>query len=188
MNENGLNGDGFALTGADKEYLLAQVKDSIKARIAGKQPPADIPESAVLKEKRGGFVTLKKNGILRGCIGYIEAYKPLYQTIREMAQAAAFNDPRFPEVTKKELSELEFEISVLTPLSEIDDPELIEVGRHGLLIRYEGYSGLLLPQVPLEYGWNREEFLAHTCRKAGLAPDCWRHPGCRLFIFSAEVF
>ncbi len=188
MNEKELNTDGFELTGAEKEYLRAQVKDSIKARLEGQQLPSDIPESETLKEKRGGFVTLKKNGNLRGCIGYIEACKPLYQTIREMAQAAAFADPRFPEVAKKEWPELEIEISVLTPLREIDDPEIIEVGRHGLLIRLDGYSGLLLPQVPVEYGWTREEFLAHTCQKAGLAPDCWRRSGCRLFIFSAEVF
>ena len=176
------------LTEQEKEYLLTQVKDSIKARLDGSELPADIPESKVLKEKRGGFVTLKKNGNLRGCIGYIEAYKPLYQTIREMAQAAAFDDPRFPELDISEWPELEIEISVLTPLREIDDPEIVEVGRHGLLIQHDGSSGLLLPQVPVEYGWNREEFLAHTCQKAGLASDCWRRSGCRLFIFSAEIF
>ena len=188
MNKKVLNVVDFGLTEAEREYLLRQVKDSIKARLAGEQLPSDIPESEILKEKRGGFVTLKKNGNLRGCIGYIEAYKPLYQTIREMAQAAAFDDPRFPEVAINEWPDLEVEISVLTPLREIDDPEIIEVGRHGLLIRHDGYSGLLLPQVPVEYGWDREEFLAHTCEKAGLAPDCWRRSGCRLFIFSAEIF
>ena len=178
----------FGLSEQEKDYLLTQVKDSIKARLDGTELPADIPESKVLKEKRGGFVTLKKNGNLRGCIGYIEAYKPLYKTIREMAQAAAFDDPRFPEVDISELPDIEIEISVLTPLREIDDPEIIEVGRHGLLIRHGSSSGLLLPQVPVEYGWNREEFLAHTCQKAGLAPDCWRRSRCRLFIFSAEIF
>ncbi len=178
----------FGLTKQEKGYLLRQVKDSIKARLDGSELPADIPESKVLKEKRGGFVTLKKNGNLRGCIGYIEAYKPLYKTIREMALAAAFDDPRFPELDIAEWPELEIEISVLTPLREIDDPEIIEVGRHGLLVQHGGSSGLLLPQVPAEYGWNREEFLAHTCQKAGLAPDCWRRSGCQLFIFSAEVF
>ncbi len=176
------------LSDREKEYLRKQVETSIKARLDGVKPPDEVPESKVLKEKRGGFVTLKKNGNLRGCIGYIEAYKPLYQTIREMAQAAAFDDPRFPEVSLNEWPEIEIEISVLTPLREIDDPEIIEVGRHGLLIQHDSSSGLLLPQVPLEYGWSREEFLAHTCLKAGLAPDCWRRSGCRLFVFSAEIF
>ena len=178
----------FGLEDEEKEYLLGQVKKSIKARLDNGDLPDDVPESAVLKEKRGGFVTLKKGGELRGCIGYIEAYKPLYQTIREMAQAAAFDDPRFPEVDISEWPELEFEISVLTPLREIDDPEIIEVGRDGLLIRHGSSSGLLLPQVPVEQGWSREEFLAHTCMKAGLASDCWRRSECHLFIFSAEVF
>ena len=178
----------FSLTQTNKEYLLAQVKDSIKAHLDRDRLPDDVPESSVLREKRGGFVTLKKNGDLRGCIGYIEAYKPLYKTIREMALAAAFDDPRCPPVDISELPEIEVEISVLTPLREIDDPGLVEVGRDGLLIRHGGSSGLLLPQVAVEYGWSREEFLAHTCRKAGLMPDCWRRSGCRLFTFSAEIF
>ena len=178
----------FGLSAAEKEYLKKQVKETVQARLDGAALPDDVPESAVLKEKRGGFVTLKKRGELRGCIGYIEAWKPLYQTVREMALAAAFDDPRFPPLAKSELSELELEISVLTPLREIDDPEIIEVGRHGLLIRHGSSSGLLLPQVPVEYGWSREEFLAHTCMKAGLVSDCWRRSGCQLFIFSADVF
>ncbi len=179
---------GFGLDLQAKEYLLTQVEKTIKAHLGDGDLPDDVPESAVLKEKCGGFVTLKKGGELRGCIGYIEAYKPLYQTIREMAKAAAFDDPRFPGLDISEWPELEVEISVLTPLREIDDPEIIEVGRDGLLIRHGSSSGLLLPQVPVEQGWSREEFLAHTCLKADLAQDCWRRSGCRLFIFSAEVF
>lgn len=178
----------FGLTVNEKRYLLELVQAVIKARLEGRKMPDDVPESQVLKEKRGAFVTLKKNGLLRGCIGYIEAFKPLYLTIREMALAAAFNDPRFPELQLEEWSAIEFEISVLTPLREIDDPDIIEVGKHGLLLRNGAASGLLLPQVPVEYGWNREEFLAHTCNKAGLAADCWRRSGTRLYIFSAEIF
>ncbi len=178
----------FGLSAEDKKYLLKQVKETIKARLGREALPDDVPESAILQEKRGGFVTLKKRGELRGCIGYIEAWKPLYQTVREMAVAAAFDDPRFPQLDIAELPELEIEISVLTPLREIDDPEIIEVGRDGLLIRHGSSSGLLLPQVPVEQGWNREEFLAHTCMKAGLASDCWRRSGCHLFIFSADIF
>ena len=178
----------FGLTLREKEYLLEQVKAVIEARLQGCDLPEDVPESQVLREKRGAFVTLKKNGDLRGCIGYIEAYKPLYQTIREMAVAAAFNDPRFPELEAKEWPAVEFELSVLTPLREIDDPDIIEVGKHGLLIRHGHSSGLLLPQVAVEYGWSREEFLDHTCQKAGLAKECWRRSGTKLYIFSAEIF
>ncbi|RLB68670.1 MAG: hypothetical protein DRH03_09650 [Deltaproteobacteria bacterium] len=178
----------FGLTAKEKEYLRDQVKVVIKARLESVEASDEKPESAVLKEKRGAFVTLKKNGELRGCIGYIEAYKPLYQTIREMALAAAFNDPRFPQLELKEWPEIEVELSVLTPLREIDDPDIIEVGKHGLLIRHGASSGLLLPQVPVEYGWSREEFLAHTCNKAGLAPECWRRSGSKIYIFSAEIF
>ena len=178
----------FALTAREKEYLRNQVRAVIKARLEDGDPPDDVPESAVLKEKRGAFVTLKKSGELRGCIGYIEAFKPLYQTIREMANAAAFDDPRFPEMTIGEWPEIEIELSVLTPLREIDDPDIVEVGKHGLLIRHDNASGLLLPQVAVEYGWDREEFLAHTCHKAELAPDCWRRSGTKLYIFSADIF
>ena len=178
----------FGLTSHEKKYLHDLVAAVIKARLEGFAVPDEVPESAVLREKRGAFVTLKKNGELRGCIGYIEAYKPLYQTIREMALAAAFNDPRFPELKAQEWPEIEVEISVLTPLREIDDPDIVEVGKHGLLIRHADSTGLLLPQVALEYGWSREEFLAHTCNKAGLAADCWRRSGTRLYIFSADIF
>lgn len=178
----------FSLTAKEKKYLRDQVSVVIKARLEGVKAPDEVPDSAVLMEKRGAFVTLKKNGELRGCIGYIEAFKPLYQTIREMALAAAFDDPRFPELTPKEWSEIEIELSVLTPLREIDDPDIVEVGKHGLLIRHGNSSGLLLPQVPVEQGWSREEFLDNTCNKAGLAPDCWRRSGTKLYIFSADIF
>ena len=178
----------FGLTAREKEYLRDQVRMVIKARLEGCDAPDGAPESAVLKEKRGAFVTLKKDGELRGCIGYIEAFKPLYQTIRDMAAAAAFDDPRFPEMTIEEWPEIEIELSVLTPLREIEDPDIVEVGKHGLLIRHENSSGLLLPQVAVEYGWSREEFLTHTCLKAGLVPDCWRRSGTKLYIFSADIF
>jgi len=106
-----------------------------------------------------------------------------------MAEAAAFQDPRFPPVRVDELGELEIEISVLTPLREIKDPEEIEVGKHGIMIeRPPYYSGLLLPQVATEYGWDRETFLEQTCIKAGLPPNAWRDPATRIYIFSAEIF
>jgi len=176
------------LTPAERNYLHAQVRAVIEAGLGLGTEPDDVPTSPVLREKRGAFVTLKKNGELRGCIGYVEAYKPLYLTIREMARAAAFNDPRFPPLRPDEWPQIEVEISVLSPLEEISDPEKIEVGRHGILLRNGPFSGLLLPQVAVEYGWGREEFLMHTCLKAGMAGDCWRRSGTRIQIFSAEIF
>ena len=150
------------------------------------EPEPKIPPS--LMEKRGAFVTLKKHGQLRGCIGHIKGIKPLYKTVGEMAVAAAFNDPRFNPVTEAELSDLEIEISVLTPLRRIKDVEEIEVGKHGILIEKGFYSGLLLPQVATEYGWDRKTFLEHTCLKAGLPTDAWKDKDTMIYIFSAEVF
>ncbi len=179
-------GDG--LSQKERDYLHDQVRRVIAAGLEGGEGPRDVPASLVLREKRGAFVTLKKNGELRGCIGYVEAVKPLYLTIREMARAAAFDDPRFPPLTASEWPQVEVEISVLSPLEEIFDPARIEVGRHGILLRQGPFSGLLLPQVAVEYGWDREEFLFHTCLKAGMAGDCWRRSGTRIYIFSAEIF
>ena len=150
------------------------------------EPEPKIPPS--LMEKRGAFVTLKKHGQLRGCIGHIKGSKPLYKTVGEMAVAAAFNDPRFNPVTEAELSDLEIEVSVLTPLKRIKDLEEIEVGKHGILMKKGFYSGLLLPQVATEYGWDRKTFLEHTCLKAGLSTDAWKDKDTMIYIFSAEVF
>ena len=105
-----------------------------------------------------------------------------------MAQAAAFRDPRFQPLKQNELSDLEIEISVLTPIEEINDVEKIEVGKHGIIIEKGNYSGLLLPQVATEYGWDRETFLEHTCQKAGLPPNAWKDKGTIIKIFSADVF
>jgi AmmeMemoRadiSam system protein A len=140
----------------------------------------------VLRERCGAFVTLWKAGRLRGCIGYVEAQKPLYQTVRECALAAALRDPRFDPVTPEELPALTLEISVLSPLFEIA-AEQVEVGRHGLMISQGPLRGLLLPQVAVEWKWDRERFLEETCTKAGLPPDAWRY-GARIQAFTAQVF
>src|SRR5664280_1115688 len=146
----------------------------------------DIPkftvDSETLKEKRGAFVTLKKRGHLRGCIGYIKAVKPLWEAVQEMAVAAAFHDPRFPSLKSDEIRDLSYEISVLSPLKRIKDINEIEVGKHGLYI-VRGYnSGLLLPQVALEYEWDRESFLKETCYKAGLPPQAWMDKETEIYI------
>jgi AmmeMemoRadiSam system protein B/AmmeMemoRadiSam system protein A len=172
----------------DKKVLLKTARKSIENALSNKKNPTVESDSPILKEKRGAFVTLTKNGILRGCIGYIHALKPLDETIIEMAQAAAFRDPRFPPITKEEFDDLEIEISVLTPVKEIDDINEIEVGKHGIIIERGGYSGLLLPQVATDYGWDRETFLEHTCNKAGLPTDAWQKEGTKIKIFSADIF
>ena len=159
------------LTAKDKAALLDIVKKTIASKVNNKVLPKTEADSDILKEKRGAFVTLKKRGHLRGCIGYIKAVKPLWETVQEMAVAAAFHDPRFPSLKPDELKDLSFEVSVLSPLRRINDINEIEVGKHGLYI-VRGYnSGLLLPQVAVEYGWDRENFLAETCYKAGLPPQ-----------------
>lgn len=118
----------------------------------------------------------------------IEGFGPLFQTVKEMAVQAAFADPRFPPLTPDELSELDLEISVLTPLERIKDPSRIEIGKHGLLIRKKSYSGLLLPQVATDHGWDRQQFLEWTCRKASLPPRAWQDPDTEIFVFSADIF
>jgi AmmeMemoRadiSam system protein A len=176
------------LTAKDKHQLLKIAREAIEARLKGEEPPPLAPASDVLKEKRGAFVTLKKRGQLRGCIGYIRAFKPLAETVQEMAVAAAFRDPRFPPLSAEEFKDLQFEISVLSPLKKIKDIREIEVGKHGLYL-VNGYrSGLLLPQVATEYGWDKETFLEETCYKAGLPPDAWQDQQTEIYIFSADYF
>jgi AmmeMemoRadiSam system protein A len=176
------------LTDKDKDILLDIVKTSIAARLAGRDFPDLQVESEILKEKRGAFVTLRKNGHLRGCIGYIEARKPLYQTVEEMAVAAAFHDPRFPQLNPEEFRQLSFEISVLTPLQEIRDIHEIEVGKHGIYITNGLHTGLLLPQVATEHCWDRMTFLEETCNKAGMPPRAWKDKDTKIYIFSADIF
>jgi AmmeMemoRadiSam system protein A len=143
------------------------------------------PEGAP-EEECGAFVTLHKRGNLRGCVGYIESSKPLYQTVRECARAAALHDTRFDPVEPKELPLLHLEISVLSPLEDIA-PEKVEIGRHGLLVSLGYQRGLLLPQVAVEWNWDAGRFLRETCHKAGLPDDAWRR-GARIQAFTAQVF
>ena len=175
------------LTGEEKNALLRLARESIEAELGGKTLSKSGPEGALV-EKRGAFVCLKKRGRLRGCIGYIEARKPLARTVEEMAVAAAFQDPRFEPLGRDELKDLRLEISVLTPLRRIEDVSEIRIGTHGLYIRKGGRSGLLLPQVAIEWSWDRDTFLRETCCKAGLAPDAWKDPETEIYIFSADVF
>lgn len=139
-----------------------------------------------LLEPRGVFTTLYIGEQLRGCVGYPAPIRPLHQALAETARAAAFDDSRFRPVRPEEVRELRISVSVLSPLFPIR-PEQVEIGRHGLVISDGARRGLLLPQVPVEYGWDRETFLAQTCHKAGLATDAWRG-SATIQAFTAEVF
>lgn len=174
------------LTIEEQNELLQLARKAIAAHFKGLPPPETSIESARLKENRGAFVTLHdKDGSLRGCIGTFMANKPLYKTIREMAVQAAFHDPRFLPLEEEE--EIHIEISVLSPLKEIVNVEEIEVGRHGLYIIKGHCAGTLLPQVAVEYRWDRNTFLEHTCMKAGLPPDGWKKDAT-ILTYSAQVF
>lgn len=176
-----------ALKEEEKEILKKIAKDAIEGVLFGKEETIpSIPQR--LKEMGGAFVTLKKKGRLRGCIGYIREIMPLYKTVREAAIHAAFHDPRFEPLRKEEWPEIEIEISVLTPMKRIESPEEIEIGKHGLYIERGPYSGLLLPQVATEYGFDRITFLEETCLKAGLERNAWKSKETNIYIFSAEVF
>jgi AmmeMemoRadiSam system protein B/AmmeMemoRadiSam system protein A len=188
MKEEKKVGVDLGLNEEEKKTLHHIARAVIENKARGKAVPEFKIESPVLKENRGAFVTIHKKGQLRGCIGYIEGHGPLHKTIEEMAEAAAFRDPRFTPVKEKELPELEFEISVLTPLKRIKDVNEIQVGKHGIYIKKGWYSGLLLPQVATEYGWDRMTFLEHTCQKAGLPPNAWKEKDTEIYIFSADIF
>lgn len=148
-------------------------------------PPEDITEG--LKLQSGCFVTIHENGQLRGCIGNFISEKPLWQLVQEMAIAAATQDPRFYPMKQHDLNDFKLEISVLSPLEEIKSVDEIKVGTDGIYIVKGSYRGVLLPQVAVEYGWNLEQFLQHTCIKAGLPENAWQQ-GSTIYRFSAEIF
>jgi len=174
------------LTAADEQTLLRLARRALE-EAARHRPPSDPdPPPGALREKCGAFVTLQKRGTLRGCIGYAEPARPLYQTVRECAFAAASHDPRFEPVTAEELPQLRVEISVLSSLEEIK-PQQIEVGRHGLMVSLGIRRGLLLPRVAVDWKWDRIRFLEETCAKAGLPRDAWQR-GTQIQAFTAQVF
>lgn len=178
------------LTQEQRNRLLRIARESIAAVLDGRRPeldPADL--DPVLTHPSGAFVTLHAaDGELRGCIGSIEAVAPLFEAVSSNAINAAFRDPRFYPLTRDELASVHIEISVMSPIEAVRSVDEIEVGRDGLIIRRGLRAGLLLPQVATEYGWDRETFLRQTCVKAGLPPESWRAPDCRIERFSAEVF
>lgn len=172
----------------ERRTLLQVARDAILAHLARRRATPPVAAGA-LAEPRGAFVTLhrRSNRELRGCVGMMRSDRPLAETVARMAVAAAAEDGRFAPVTAAELPDLQIEISALAPMLPIR-PEEVEVGRHGLWISHSGRRGVLLPQVPVEQGWDRETFLDHTCLKAGLPEGTWRQPGVELLGFTATVF
>jgi uncharacterized protein (TIGR00296 family) len=180
------------LTKDDGELALRLARGAIEYTLT-KKPKPFLALSPVFKDKRGVFVTLTKEGELRGCIGFPYPVMPLEDAIKDAAVAAATGDPRFPPLHRNELASIRLEVTVLTvPVSVEGDPkkrfEKIEVGRHGLIVRGRGLSGLLLPQVATEYGWDSETFLDHTCNKAGLPVRCWTHGSTEILTFEGQIF
>jgi len=181
------------------EFLVRLARKAVEEYVRNGrviEPPEDTPPE--LWEKMGVFVTLNRYNAppqtaLRGCIGFPLPVYPLVEATIKAAIHAAVEDPRFPPVRESELDDLVVEVSVLTPPEPIEGPPVerprkIKVGRDGLIVEKGFYSGLLLPQVPIEWGWDEEEFLAQTCWKAGLPPDCWLDPETKVYRFTAEVF
>ena len=183
----GLQSD-HALNSAERDFLKRVARRSLEHAVKGAALTCPDAPTERLREKRGAFVTLKRKGKLRGCIGYVRAYKPLVDAVWEMAESAALRDDRFIPVAANEVDAIEVEITVLSPLQQITNPDAVLVGRHGLLVTRGYQSGVLLPQVPVEADWDRETFLAQTCIKAGLPPDAWHDPDTVLEVFTAEVF
>jgi len=172
----------------ERRLLLRLAREAIVAHVTGvPAPPTPQGYEPLLDRPAAAFVTLHDRGALRGCIGHLEPNEALGRVIARCAVAACSSDPRFPPVAASELPAIDIELSLLGQLEPIAGPDDIEIGRHGLVAELGSRRGLLLPQVATEWAWDRETFLAHTCHKAGLPRDAWKH-GARLWRFEAEVF
>lgn len=177
----------MALAEAQKQALLTIARAAIRSHLAGEQSVFGVSEP--MPDASGVFVTIKRDGDLRGCLGTLDLHGPLHAEVARCAQDSATRDPRFPPLALDEIAGTRIEISVLGPLETIDphDEGAIDIGRHGLVVEQGARRGLLLPQVAVEWRWTREQFLRHTCQKAGLPPDAWSR-GALVFRFTAEVF
>lgn len=178
-------GESAEFTPQERVLLLQLAHEAIESALESRPTPLAAPNQH-LEENRGVFTTIYLEGHLRGCVGYVFPVLPLYRAVFETARAAASQDTRFQPITLPEAPRLQISLSVLSALSPIT-PEQIEIGRHGLVVSFGAHRGLLLPQVPVEHGWDRLTFLQQTCRKAGLPTDAWQQ-GASLDAFTAEVF
>ena len=187
--KNEKEGEKNMLNEEQRKKMLKLARDSIRFYLReGKSIPVK-EDDPILNKEMGAFVTLHKQGQLRGCIGNMIGRGPFYLTVRDMAVQAATGDPRFAPVTLNEMNDIDIEISALSPMEKITDPDKIEVGKHGVMVRSGFRSGVYLPQVATEAGWNREQFMNSLCgHKAGMASDAWKKGQCEIYIFTAEVF
>lgn len=185
------------LTEDEKKKLLNIARNSIEFYLKkGTVPEWELSpfsengDCPIFHQKCGAFVTLHtKDGKLRGCIGHMESKEPLYKTVQEMAIASATADPRFSSLTINELKDVIIEISVLSPLKKVSSIDEIELGKHGVLVKRGFNSGVFLPQVAIETGWNLEEFLNNLCsHKAGFSEDAWKDKKTELYVFTAQIF
>jgi len=177
----------IVLSVEDRQALCAVARETIAARLSHREPSFPAPGEGCLR-KGGAFVTLHEKDQLRGCIGRMRSERPLIETIGEMALAAAFEDPRFDPLSPSELADIAIEITVLGPLRSIGGERDVIIGRHGVYILARGRSGVLLPQVATENGWDARDFLTQLSLKAGLQPGAWQEPGAQLFVFEGLVF
>ncbi|HEV8539320.1 MAG TPA: AmmeMemoRadiSam system protein A [Bacteroidota bacterium] len=176
------------LSDSEKQMLLKIARQTIDAAINGRDVPKAAITQPALLEHAGAFVTLHENFELRGCIGYADPSHPLFETVRDAAEKAALQDPRFMPVSRDELPCIEIEISVLSPLTEMTSLDEIEIGKHGLVVELGDHRGLLLPQVAIQAGWDKETYLRQTMRKSGLPPHLWHDRELKVYWFTAEVF
>ncbi len=180
-------GERPALGDDARRELLRIARATLREYLTTGFMPPGAPHRASLLQPRGAFVTIHVGGELRGCIGRVDADTPLYLAVEQLAVAAATRDPRFDPLRAEELPETRVEISILSPLRS-GKPEEVEIGRHGLVVTRGVRRGLLLPQVAVEHGLSRDQFLDETCAKAGLPPGAWQQAGTILQLFTAEVF
>jgi AmmeMemoRadiSam system protein A len=173
-------------TKEDGKILLKLARESIEEEFTSAKPK--MPEEKQFKQSRGVFVTLEKNGKLKGCIGFPFPIHPLYKGVYEAAKEAAFSDPRFAKLKQEELKDISIEISILTLPEEIKDIKEIQIGKDGLICNYFGYSGLLLPQVATEWKMNKIQFLEALCDKAGLPKDTWQNKNFHISRFQCQIF
>jgi len=170
----------------DGATLIALARNAISAAFG--LPARAVGTCPLLEERRGAFVTLTRDGELRGCIGRVQADLRVREVIPEMARAAAFDDPRFTPLTRDEYARIALEVSLLGVPWRVASPDEVRVGTHGVIVSMHGRRGLLLPQVAVEWNWSRDQLLSYACRKAGLPADAWHGPGVRLEVFTSDVY
>jgi uncharacterized protein len=175
------------LSPLERAALLGVARAAIWHRLGLGAAP-EVPETGALGDRRGAFVTLRRGGELRGCIGRFDPEGSLARTVADMAVAAAFEDPRFPPLRPEEIHDLELHVSALGPRRPLPDPTRLRIGEHGLAVRQGWHRGVLLPVVAVERGWDAPTFLKHACLKAGLRPDAWLDPSTTVEVFDAEEF